>query len=79
MCTRNSPVFFFFAETETVLVETCTHVGLYCGITQGIFYDKFGNKAEGVLASFLVGMGYAGVFLATGGPTDPTPAAVVQW
>jgi hypothetical protein len=25
-----------YSETEAMVVETCTHVGLYCGITQGI-------------------------------------------
>ena len=47
-----------YTETQTVLVETCTHVGLYCGITQGIFYDKFGMRPAGFLASTLIGVGY---------------------
>lgn len=53
-----------YTETQSVLVETCTHVGLYCGITQGIFYDRFGMRAASLLAAVLVGAGYMGVYLA---------------
>eukprot|EP00039_Didymoeca_costata_P002473 m.60439 g.60439 ORF g.60439 m.60439 type:complete len:509 (-) comp11321_c0_seq1:53-1579(-) len=52
-----------FTETETIMVETCAHAGLYLGITQGIFYDQYGIKKACLLAATLLFLGYSGVFL----------------
>eukprot|EP00040_Diaphanoeca_grandis_P020965 m.111538 g.111538 ORF g.111538 m.111538 type:complete len:537 (-) comp28128_c0_seq1:85-1695(-) len=54
-----------FTVSQTILVETCTHVGLYCGITQGIIYDKFGLKTAAATAGILLVSGYMGAFVAT--------------
>jgi hypothetical protein len=45
-------------------------VGLYCGITQGMFYDRFGVAKASLLAATLLGLGYLGayVFLTTSAP-----------
>jgi hypothetical protein len=34
------------------MIETCTHVGLYLGISQGMFYDRFGPKNACLLAGY---------------------------
>lgn len=38
-------------------------VGLYCGITQGLFFDRFGGRRAGLLATLLLCIGYFGTFI----------------
>ena len=52
---------FDLTESNTILVETCAHVGLYLGLTQGLFYDRFGEKWGCLLAGVLLALGYTGV------------------
>lgn len=56
---------FGLSQTESVLVETSVQVGLYCGLTQGLFYDRFGVGPASLLAAALLGIGYGGAFLAS--------------
>ena len=52
---------FELSESDTILVETCAHVGLYLGLSQGLFYDHFGEKWACLFAGLLLAIGYTGV------------------
>eukprot|EP00050_Salpingoeca_kvevrii_P018223 m.71911 g.71911 ORF g.71911 m.71911 type:complete len:413 (-) comp7971_c0_seq2:341-1579(-) len=62
---------FALSETTAVLVATCMHLGMYTGITQGYFFDRFGIHAECILATLLLVAGYAGAFALSLGQTAP--------
>eukprot|EP00047_Mylnosiga_fluctuans_P024693 m.168279 g.168279 ORF g.168279 m.168279 type:complete len:525 (+) comp9906_c1_seq5:3-1577(+) len=51
------------SQTQTLLIETSVQVGLFSGILQGIFFDRFGPRHEALLAAGLVFLGYLGSYL----------------
>ena len=62
---------FYFSQTQFSLLETCTQVGLYCGITQGFFFDKYGSRYALWLAGTLLMTGYISLFLITKSQSTP--------
>lgn len=63
---------FGYSETAAMLVATSTQIGLFCGVFQGMLYDRFGPTLATLIATSLLVGGYLLAFFLTMS-TPPAP------